>query len=516
MAVKGSTKGAMILFLLVVIALAAWFFVKPFIDQRSLRSTSDAAGSAQQIRIGGDNYVGYWFINSPEMRKLAPRKGINIEFNDDGGAYKERLEKFAQDEYECIVLPVNSYLEHGKKWNYPGVIVAAISESKGADGIVGYNLGSKNLNILNNPSLSFVYTSDSPSEFLMDLLIHDFDLDQLRTASNWRMEVGSSEEVYKAAKNNKGDVFVAWEPDITRILELEGMSYIFGSDNFRGYIIDVFVFNRKFIKKHRMDVINFFHTYYRTLGIYANNKERMYDEMKKSTKLKQEKLEVLTQKIEWFDLAENCSQMFGISSGSGAFANDGLINCIISCTDIMMSAKVVSEDPLKGDPYLIVDSSVLEEMNKTAVVSTSGKNSAQKTSFASLSDAQWKALPEAGTFKVRDITFQSWNNNLTPEGENTVDKSAALLVNNYPDYRIIVRGHTGKGGDEKLNIKKSLEQAQVAAQRLIAVYGIDPNRIRAEGLGSGKPPKRIAGESYRAYQYRMNRVEFIALKENPF
>ena len=516
MALKGSTKGAFLLFLLAALAVVVWFFVKPFIDQRSLRSTSDASGSAVQIRIGGDNYAGYWFVNSPEMRKLAPRKGINIEFHDDGGAYEERLEKFAQDEYECIVLPVNSYLQHGKKWNYPGVIVAAISESKGADGIVGYNLGSKNISVLNNPSLSFVYTSASPSEFLLDLLIHDFDLDQLRAADNWRMEAGSSEEVYKSAKNNKGDVFVAWEPEITRILELDGMSYIFGSDNFRGYIIDVFVFNRKFIKKHRMETINFFHTYYRALSIYANNKERMYEEMKKSTKLKQDKLEVLTKKIEWFDLNENCSQMFGISAGAGAYANDGLINCIISCTDIMISSKRVSEDPLKGDPYLIVDSSILEEMSKTALVSSSAKSGAKKALFESLTEAQWKALPEVGTFKVRDITFQSWNNNLTSDGESTVDKSAALLVNNYPDYRIIVRGHTGRGGDEKLNVKKSLEQAQVIAQRLIAVYGIDPNRVRAEGMGSSQPPKRKAGESFRAWQYRTNRVEFIALKENPF
>lgn len=483
-------------------------------EQKTIRSTSDAAGSSLSIRIGGDNYIGYWFINSPELRKQAARKGISIEFVDDGGAYEERLEKFANDEYECIVLPVNSYLQHGKKWNYPGVIVAAISESKGADGIVGYNMSSNNINILNDPSLTFVYTADSPSEFLLDLLIHDFDLDQLQSTDNWRSEVGGSNEVYKAAKANKGDIYVAWEPDITRILELDGMSYIFGSDNFRGYIIDIFVFNRKFVKKHRNDLVNFFHTYYRVLGLYANNKNQMFDEMKKATKLAQDKLEILLDKIDWFDVAENCTQMFGISYGASTFANDGLINCIISCTDIMIGAQVFDKDPLKGDPYLIVDSSILEEISTSSGVLPSSKEQEIRTFFDPLTEKQWLELPELGIFKVRDITFQSWNNDLTPEGEETVDKSAALLVNNYPNYRIIVRGHTAAGGDEKLNVKKSQERAQVVAQRLIAVYGIDPHRIFAQGAGSSKPPQRKNGESFRSYQYRMNRVEFIAVREN--
>jgi len=120
MAFKGSTKGAILLFFLIAFALVIWFIVKPFFDQQMMRSSSDAAGTSVQINIGGDNYIGYWFITSPEMRKMAARKGISIDFTDDGGLYQERLAKFAEGEYECIVLPVNSYLQHGKQWNYPG------------------------------------------------------------------------------------------------------------------------------------------------------------------------------------------------------------------------------------------------------------------------------------------------------------------------------------------------------------------------------------------------------------
>jgi outer membrane protein OmpA-like peptidoglycan-associated protein len=516
MAIKSSTKGALILFLILALALLSWFFVKPMFEQKWMRSSSDASSFSEEIRIGGDNYIGYWFVNSPEMRKNAARKGINILYTDDGAMYEERLRKFNENEYDCIVLPVNSYLQHGAKWNYPGVITAAISESKGADGIIGYNLNTVNITALNDPSLKFIYTVDSPSKFLLDLVIHDFDLDRLKTTDDWRIEVNNNDDVFKAAKGNKGDIFITWEPDMSKILEMNDMQLVFGSDNFRGYIIDVFVFNRKFLKNKREAALTFFRTYFNVLGLYANNKELMLKEMNKSTNLKEEKLELLLKKIDWFDIPENCAQMFGITLGASGYANDGIVNCIISCTDVMLDAKVLNSDPLKGDPYLIINSSILEDISKT---STLTKNAAANTSeqyiFEALSENQWKNLQTIGTFKVRDITFQSWNNDLTPEGEKTVDKSALMLINNYPSYRIIVRGHTAPGGDEEINRQKSYERAQIVAQRLIAVYNIDQNRIRIEGAGSAMPPAKLANETFRAYQYRKNRVEFIALKDNP-
>jgi hypothetical protein len=336
MAIKSSTKGGLILFCIVALALITWFYVKPMFEQKWMRSSSDASSFSEEIRIGGDNYIGYWFVNSPEMRKNAARKGINILYTDDGAMYEERLRKFNDNEYDCIVLPVNSYLQHGAKWNYPGVITAAISESKGADGIIGYNLNTTTISGLNDPSLKFIYTVDSPSKFLLDLVIHDFDLDRLKTSNDWRIEVNNSDDVYQAAKSNRGNIYVTWEPDISKILEMDGMQYIFGSDNFRGYIIDVFVFNRKFLKNKREVVLTFFRTYFNILGLYANNKDLMLEEMNKSTNLKKEQLDVLLKKIDWFDIPENCAQMFGITLGVSAYANDGIVNCIISCTEVIL------------------------------------------------------------------------------------------------------------------------------------------------------------------------------------
>jgi outer membrane protein OmpA-like peptidoglycan-associated protein len=86
-----------------------------------------------------------------------------------------------------------------------------------------------------------------------------------------------------------------------------------------------------------------------------------------------------------------------------------------------------------------------------------------------------------------------------------------MLVNNYPSYRVAVRGHTGPG-DAEANQKLSLERAQVVAQRLVAVHNIDKDRLHAEGLGATQPPNRKTGETTRSLRLRMPRVEFVLLE----
>ncbi len=365
---KRSTLGALLLFLIGAVGVVGWYFMRERVFDWGQRRTSDAAGVDVTLKFGGDGYLGYWFITSPEMRKQAAQRGIGIQFTDDGGAYAERLEKFAAGEYDAIVLPVNSYLQHGAKVQFPGVIVASIAESKGADGIVGFvdALPTGKLEELNDADLEIVYTSASPSEFLLDLTIADFDLDELAGGSRWRVEAESSSDVYKRAKNNQGDVFVLWAPDLSRALSLPGMTPVWGSDRFSGYIVDVFVFRREFLKDQGEAVVEFLRTYFRVLTTYANNRDKLVKEIRRSTDLDEEAIREMLKKIEWLDLEENRRLQFGISRQPGEQVNDGIINTIISCTDVMLRMQRLDADPLDGNPYLITNSTILEQLAATA------------------------------------------------------------------------------------------------------------------------------------------------------
>jgi outer membrane protein OmpA-like peptidoglycan-associated protein/ABC-type nitrate/sulfonate/bicarbonate transport system substrate-binding protein len=513
---KKSTIGFFLILVIGIGGILIWKFLSPKFFEKKQRQTSDATGTMNTLRIGGDNYLGYWFIQSPELRKQCAKKGLQIVYHDDGGTYAKRLELFAKEEYDCIVLPINSYLEHGAAVKYPGVIAAAISESKGADGIVAFSdrVSGDKINQLNDSSLKIVYTANSPSSFLLDLIIADFDLDQLQTSDDWKVQAEGSAAVLGLARKKQGDVFVLWEPDLSKALEIEGLKYIWGSDRFSGYIIDVFVFHRNYLKKQGQAVKDFLTVYFSALSLYGNNQELMVKEMSKSAGISRKNIDEMTKKIDWFSLSDNCRTQFGIPLQPGEAVQDGVINTIIACTDVMIRQKVFSGDPLAGNPYLITNSSVLEELSKT-MMRTISSQKGQKSNFRELKPDEWKRLREVGTFRIEPITFQSWNNLLTDESKERIDKIALLLTNNYPHYRIVIRGHTGLGGEEKENIKLSAERADVVKQYLTVVHGMDDKRMYSEGVGSAQPPQKRAGESSRAYQYRLARVEFIALEDNP-
>ena len=44
-------------------------------------------------------------------------------------------------------------------------------------------------------------------------------------------------------------------------------------------------------------------------------------------------------------------------------------------------------------------------------------------------------------------------------------------------------------------------------------YNVDPNRIKVVGMGSSQPLPLLPGESDRAYQYRLPRVEVSLLAD---
>ncbi|HEX9868427.1 MAG TPA: OmpA family protein, partial [Candidatus Tectomicrobia bacterium] len=228
--------------------------------------------------------------------------------------------------------------------------------------------------------------------------------------------------------------------------------------------------------------------------------------------LPREAVENILQKIDWYDLFENAGQQFGLAVSAATPVTDGLVKTIIACTDILRRTGKLARDPLEGNPYVIINSSLMEKLIKT-VPAMVGRQGGSPMDFTPLSEDTWKSLREVGTLRVEPITFRAGGESLDDTGKEQVDKIAALLVNNYPDYRIAVRGYSG-AGDEVENRKLSRARAQVVAQYLVAVHAIDPDRLHAEGLGASQPLARKPGESERAYQYRLPRVEFVLLGEN--
>ncbi len=513
---NNTTKGIIVFSILGSLVVLAIYFGTTWLDGIKRTKSSDSGGPTQTVRWAGDGYAGYAFIRSSEMRKRLARKGIVLDFTDDGAAYADRLKKLYDGEYDFIVLPISSYMEHGNKYKYPGVITGAISESRGADAILAFkDFPFAKVNDLNDSEIKIVLTPDSPSEDLVNLTITNFDLDELQGSQDWMIEAGGSEAVYKQAKTDQNDpakgkhLYPMWEPDVSNAIGNLGMKKIWGSDNFRNYIVDVFVFNRKYVNNKDKEVREIMRTYFEIVDYYMARKEEMFDELRSVTGAKRTIVPSFMDNIKWYNLQENAHQMFGIQgvAGAGSVADEGLVKTIYAWNDVN---RLMKKDIEVDNPYEILNKTFIEGLVSAAVVPV-GTKLENVRDFDALSMDQWDKLQESGTMRVENISFQSGVGRLDKDSESTVDNVAQKLIHNYPDYRVLVAGHTGYG-DADANMKLSQERADIVRQQLIAVYSIDEDRILAKGFGAERPPKRRNGESERAYRLRMQRVEFILLR----
>jgi outer membrane protein OmpA-like peptidoglycan-associated protein len=132
--------------------------------------------------------------------------------------------------------------------------------------------------------------------------------------------------------------------------------------------------------------------------------------------------------------------------------------------------------------------------------------------FSKLPDTEWDRLSVVGSLKLRPVTFSSGTSAIDESGLAQI-KEITDSIRHYPNFRILVKGHTGMKGDPEENRKLSLVRAQVVKRELEINYGVDPNRIKAIGIGSGEPISRQSDESDRAYDNRLKRVELFLLME---
>lgn len=60
------------------------------------------------------------------------------------------------------------------------------------------------------------------------------------------------------------------------------------------------------------------------------------------------------------------------------------------------------------------------------------------------------------------------------------------LMNNYPELKLRIEGHTSAEGEAEVNQKLSEERAQAAVTFLVEHEGVDASRLEAKGFGSSK------------------------------
>ena len=113
--------------------------------------------------------------------------------------------------------------------------------------------------------------------------------------------------------------------------------------------------------------------------------------------------------------------------------------------------------------------------------------------------------------KLNNIYFEFNKSNITQQGAFELDK-LVLIMNDYPDMKILVRSHTDSKGNDDYNLKLSERRAQATVQYLIS-KGINAQRLSAKGMGATEPKIDCKSNCSEEEDAQNRRSEFLIIKD---
>jgi len=491
------------LIIIIIIAVLAKFLGMPFYEKYLKKSTGTESQYKQTISIAADTFSGYAILRSEAMKKELKAQGIKLEIVDDNADYIARAKALEDEKVQMAVYTVDSYLTAGAAiGKFPASIVMVIDETKGGDGIVAYKGSVANFNDLNHPDARFVLTPNSPSEFLARVIVAEMNLPLL--PEKWWEEADGAKDVYKRFRSGARDktarkVYVLWQPYISRALGERDAYVLFDTSKLSGYIVDVLVVERHFLRDNPEQVRMVVEAYFRALNAYSQTPDGLVQLVKEDAKLygsenlSTSQAEEIVQGIMWKNTLENYAH-FGLITGSKDVPY--LEDSIGKIMTVLLKTDALSEDPLAGKYNELFYQATLKEMQssgfhpgkKLNIVDGMGPDSNDldqirtDNELAALSDEQWEELMPVGTMRVEPIGFLRGTSNLSIVGKRELDNLASRLEA-WPNYYLTVVGQTRSEGDQDANRILAKERADTVTQYLIN-SGINPNRLKAEAAAS--------------------------------
>ena len=125
---------------------------------------------------------------------------------------------------------------------------------------------------------------------------------------------------------------------------------------------------------------------------------------------------------------------------------------------------------------------------------------------AGLPDTRNKLLTE-GKLVTYGIYFDVNKDVVKPESYGTL-KDIAAVLNEVPDVKVKIVGHTDSVGDDAKNMDLSKRRAAAVKAELAKSFGVNADRLVTDGLGESKP---VAPNDTPVNKALNRRVEFIKL-----
>ena len=211
-------------------------------------------------------------------------------------------------------------------------------------------------------------------------------------------------------------------------------------------------------------------------------------------------LDLLDSQNEYFDAERsNINAIVDeVASQARTLANMGLLLASLE-VDGLNGEKVAGMDlDLTRDP---------SDKNTQALCPGEPATAPPSDTLEELSDGsdRYRPLVGGGVALEVDVQFESNSSVITSAYDTEIGVVAQTLENN-PDARAVVEGHTDSIGEAKYNLWLSGRRAEAVRQLLIDQHGVNPSQITAVGRGEESP----VADNHTADGRRLNRrVELI-------
>jgi outer membrane protein OmpA-like peptidoglycan-associated protein len=345
--------------------------------------------------------------------------------------------------------------------------------------MVAYKKAIPNVDALNDAKTKFVLTPDSPSETLARVVMAHFDLESLEEEPI--VEARDAEDVYRRYRTARPDthqVFVLWEPYVSKVLENPNTHVVIDSGSFHGYIVDVIVANEDYLLKNKDVVADVVEAYFRSLYAHQDKMVELVlaDARELGTPLTRKQAENLVKGVRWKNTRENYAHL-GLHQVQTLQHVEDMISNI---TNVLLQTGAVRRDPTKGEPNRLYYDKVLARLQDADFHPGVGEESVRgEEELPELSDADWARLVPVGTMEVPPLVFARGTATLTSKSRVVLDDLIEKLETLR--YYVLIRGNASRRGDLEANKALAQQRAKAAEQYLIQ-NGINENRVRAVGV----------------------------------
>jgi len=450
-------------------------------QEQVLHDTIGGLPYKHEVTLALDSFSGYAILRSKRFSQLLRQREIKLNLVDDQADYTGRLKHLQDGKTQMAAFTVDALIktsaEHG---SLPGTIVALIDETRGADAMVAYKSVIKVVDDLNDPATEFVLTPNSPSETLTRVVMSNFAMDRLSTDPF--VEATDAEDVfrrYQKSDKNSRQVFVLWEPYVSKMLANDNLHVVIDSSRFTGYIVDCLVADRDFLVKNPQVAEDVVECYFRALYDYRQP-EQMTQLVKadagEADSMDDATAQKLVSGIAWKNTQENFAH-FGLRPND---AVQHLADIIENITEVLLKTGAITRDPTDGQPNKLYFDSLLKKLSDSDFhPGTEGETIAQVTDLPPLNEEQWKRLQPVGELPVPNLVFARGTDRLDARSQTILDDLVKQLTT-WPTYYVIVRGNASLRGDLEANKQLATKRAE-SVQAYLTSHGISPQRIRAVG-----------------------------------